>query len=220
MKDRPPAPASDRLTCAMLTLNWDKTARFYDRQLFLERRALRELATLATAQRGESVLDLATGTGAVLCELTRLYPSMRLAVGIDISAIMLARVSRASARCRLVRADARALPFESRSFDVITAAYLLHLLSATERSEVIAEVVRVLRPRGKFVVVTPHAGGSLSARALYAPVVFFTRHSRGVLSGLQPLDPRPELEEAGLSLTAERFVAWGYPSLCVAGTLH
>ena len=78
------------------------------------------------------VVDLATGTGAVALELVRQKGCS--VVGVDQSPEMLDEARRRlllaaeTKRVRLVEASAQELPFEDRSFDGLTAAYLLRYL--------------------------------------------------------------------------------------------
>lgn len=57
------------------------------------------------------------------------------------------------ARLRFMVADARKLPFEVGSFDLVTANLLLHHLEPL--APVLAEVARVLRPGGRFSASEP-----------------------------------------------------------------
>jgi SAM-dependent methyltransferase len=71
--------------------------------------------------------------------------------GADISAGMLAEAGRAFPRARLVRADARALPFDAE-FDLAVSFGALGHFLPDERSAVFAGVRRALRPGGLFAV--------------------------------------------------------------------
>jgi ubiquinone/menaquinone biosynthesis C-methylase UbiE len=121
---------------------------------------------------------------------------------------MLARVGALPVGWSIVRGDARALPFDSSSFEIVAAAYLLHLLSRPDRRTVLGELRRVLRPQGRLVVVTVwparRAGRALLAGA--APAF---------LGGLRPHDPRRELESSGFALEQAATKRGGYPSLVV-----
>jgi demethylmenaquinone methyltransferase / 2-methoxy-6-polyprenyl-1,4-benzoquinol methylase len=96
--------------------------------------------------RDHTVLDAATGTGAVAVELVRQTGCS--VVGVDQSPEMLAvarrRLAAETARVRLVEASAQELPFEDRCFDGLTAAYLLRYLDDLPAG--LAELARVLRP--------------------------------------------------------------------------
>jgi SAM-dependent methyltransferase len=109
------------------------------------------LAELGPFGRG---LDVCCGTGAGLDVLA---PLCRDGIaGVDFSAGMLAQARAAHPRAALVRADARALPFDG-GFDLaVTFGALGHFLPA-ERPPLFAGVHRALRPGGllAFPVVAP-----------------------------------------------------------------
>jgi demethylmenaquinone methyltransferase / 2-methoxy-6-polyprenyl-1,4-benzoquinol methylase len=89
----------------------------------------RFLVSRVPAGHPDTVLDLATGTGAVALELVQQKGCS--VVGVDQSPEMLAEARRriGTDRVRLVEANAEELPFEDESFDGLTAAYLLRYLS-------------------------------------------------------------------------------------------
>jgi ArsR family transcriptional regulator len=104
------------------------------------------------------LLDLGTGTGRML----RLYADhAERAVGVDLSREMLS-VARANLdgpeyrHCALRRAPAEKLPFPDGSFDVVLSHMVLHFLA--DPLLAIAEAARVLRPRGRLILVdfAPH----------------------------------------------------------------
>jgi ubiquinone/menaquinone biosynthesis C-methylase UbiE len=194
---------------------WDRAARLYDFQLLLERAAIDQALELAAIRGGERVLDLGTGTGAVLVELAARADAPREAVGVDRSASMLAEAQDLPYRWRLLRADATALPFPTDSFDVIVAAYLLHLLEPPGRRAVIAEAARVLRPRGRLITVTVSMPRSPALALTFAPLTAMARRSSGIMAGLRVLDPRGELIDGGFCVRAARHTSRGYPSLVV-----
>src|SRR5215203_7533135 len=129
--------------------DWDRLAAAYDWQLPLERPALRALLGLLDVREDERLLDAGTGTGALLRELAR-QGQPRQAVGLDRSATMLARARPLlPPGWELVRGDAERMPFDDASFDVVAAAYLLHILDANQRARVLGELHRVLKPSGQ-----------------------------------------------------------------------
>ena len=79
------------------------------------RRTARIEEPLLTAARGrDRVLELGVGTGRLLAQVPA-----RVAIGVDISAAMLAEAARK--RLAVLRADAHRLPFADASFDAILA---------------------------------------------------------------------------------------------------
>lgn len=181
-------------------------AFLYDLQLSLERPALRAAVELADPGPNERLLDIATGTAGLLRELAPRTTRPAVAIGVDSSPSMLAGAPVLPSGWRLHPADAERLPFTNGRFDVVTVAYLLHLLTRTQRGQVLREAARVLRPGGRLVTVTVDARRPVSRRLL---------QSMPRRSGLRALDPSKELAGAGLEPRCSRFVNGGWPSLCV-----
>jgi demethylmenaquinone methyltransferase/2-methoxy-6-polyprenyl-1,4-benzoquinol methylase len=105
----------------------------------------RFLVSRVDAGPGETVLDVATGTGAVACELIR-QKGCRV-VGVDVTPEMLAEARRRlPPEVRLVEASAERLPFEDASFDALTFTYLLRYVA--DPAATLRELARVVRPGG------------------------------------------------------------------------
>jgi demethylmenaquinone methyltransferase / 2-methoxy-6-polyprenyl-1,4-benzoquinol methylase len=115
----------------------------------------RFLVSCVPAAPGETVLDVATGTGAVALELVATKGCS--VVGLDQSPEMLTearrRIERAghAERVQLVEGTATALPFPDRTFDHLTFTYLLRYVPDPER--VAEELVRVLKPGGTVAML-------------------------------------------------------------------
>jgi demethylmenaquinone methyltransferase / 2-methoxy-6-polyprenyl-1,4-benzoquinol methylase len=93
----------------------------------------------------DTVLDVATGTGAVAREL--LARKQCTVVGLDQSPEMLAEArSRLPPEVQLVEARAEQLPFPDAAFDALTFTYLLRYVD--DPAAVLRELVRVVRPGG------------------------------------------------------------------------
>lgn len=189
----------------------------YDWQLALERRALVAAVDLLAPRRDDALLDLGTGTGGLLRELSHRPQRPDLVTGLDSSAAMLAQAPALPAGWTLQQADARRLPFEDGQFTAVTAAYLLHVVAPADRRAMIAQCRRVLRPDGRLVLVTPAWPRTRVGRILYAPLAAAaTGHVAGPARGLAPYDPRPELARGGFEITAAVHIGRGYPSICTS----
>jgi demethylmenaquinone methyltransferase / 2-methoxy-6-polyprenyl-1,4-benzoquinol methylase len=93
----------------------------------------------------DTVLDVATGTGAVAREL--LAAKGCTVVGLDQSAEMLAEARRRlPTGVKLVQGNAESLPFPDASFDALTFTYLLRYVS--DPGATLRELARVVRPGG------------------------------------------------------------------------
>jgi ubiquinone/menaquinone biosynthesis C-methylase UbiE len=112
-----------------------------------------ELARIGV--RGRRLLDIACGTGRFLREVKHNFPRLA-ATGIDMSPYYLAEARRALAGwsgVALAQGAAESLPLPGGAFDLATAVYLFHELPPGQRPRVAAEIARVLRPGGLFVLV-------------------------------------------------------------------
>lgn len=113
-------------------------------------------------------LELGCGTGYVQLALSR-PPAGPWAVGLDRSAQMLTLTQRKLAHhgsaARLVRGDARALPFQASTFDTVVATFPSEYIAAPAT---LREARRVLSAGGRFVIVI---GAELGGSGLYPWVV-------------------------------------------------
>lgn len=148
-------------------------AKFYDRiYQGLLARAQRE-AVVAACACGRDILEIGVGTGLTLPYFER----DRQVIGADLSLDML-RVAKAKVESQglahvrgLLVMDACRLGFADRSFDAVTAQFMITLVPDPEQA--LAEMDRVLRPGGEIVVSSRLVGdGGLAAPlwSLVAPL--------------------------------------------------
>jgi uncharacterized protein (DUF1330 family)/SAM-dependent methyltransferase len=99
---------------------------------------------------GQSVLDVACGTGVLaLAALERAGPGGKV-VGLDRSPDMLEVARRKSARVDWREGIAESLPFPDASFDAAVSQF--GLMFFDDRSAALREMMRVLRPAGRLAV--------------------------------------------------------------------
>lgn len=100
------------------------------------------------------VLDVATGTGRMALSLLRQLTFDGRVIGLDVSEEMLKtaqrKTQRYTERVTLIRKDATQLPFTGESFDAVACVEALEFLP--DPTTTLAEMVRVLRPGGSFLV--------------------------------------------------------------------
>jgi demethylmenaquinone methyltransferase/2-methoxy-6-polyprenyl-1,4-benzoquinol methylase len=124
----------------------------------------RFLVSRTDVRRGDTVLDVATGTGAVAAELIRRTGCS--VVGLDQSADMLAEARRRlPADVRLVEGDADHLPFPDGAFAALTFTYLMRYVD--DPGATLRELARVVRPGGTIAGLEFGVPPSAIARALW-----------------------------------------------------
>lgn len=115
---------------------------------------LQEWASLVTEaariQPGQSVLDVACGTGVLARTIAGRVGPNGIVTGIDPSEGMLAVARRKAPAIEWRDGRAEALPFEANSFDAVVSQF--GLMFFQDRRVAIQEMMRVLRPGGPLVV--------------------------------------------------------------------
>ena len=134
---------------------FDRIAPVYDLMnsvmtLGLDARWRRTAARAADLDDGGRALDVACGTGALTEEMAR-GADVAEVDGIDLSPRMIERARRRVPSGRFAVADALALPFPDGSFDAATIGFGLR--NMPDYGACLAEMVRVVRPGGRVVVL-------------------------------------------------------------------
>jgi ubiquinone/menaquinone biosynthesis methyltransferase len=143
---------------------FDSIAWLYDlgNHLFsagLDHRWRSRAAAACRPRPGQRVLDLCCGTADLAMAVLKREPRARV-LGCDVSGAMLLRGRRKLERARLnrparlVAADALDLPLEDASVDAAVCGFGLRNLA--DPAAGVAELVRVVRPGGRIVVLEFH----------------------------------------------------------------
>jgi ubiquinone/menaquinone biosynthesis C-methylase UbiE len=118
----------------------------------------RRLVEFARIPKGVSVLDVATGRGALLFPALEAVGAQGRVVGIDISQNMVRETARelaklpGSTNAKLLLMDAENLGFPDGSFDFVLCGFGIFFFPRLERA--LAEFQRVLKPDGKICIST------------------------------------------------------------------
>jgi len=164
------------------------------------------LAALAAFAHGDwTVGDLGCGTGQVSAALA---PFAARVIAVDGSAAMLQAARKrlhGYDNIELRRGDLEALPIDDGLLDAATLMVVLHHVPQPERA--LAEVARVLKPRGRAVIVDmlPHDRESYRQQMGHVWLGFGDEHMRAMLRGagfedvrIVALPPDPRAKGPGL----------------------
>src|SRR3990170_844689 len=174
---------------------WTRWAGIYDLRVRLFFRWRNAAVDALRPRPGDTVLDLACGTGLNFSHIAeRVGPEGRI-VGVDCTRGMLMQAGRKVVRHRwkgvaLVEGDAASLPLAGESCGAVLCSYAMVIIPDYRRA--IAEAVRVLKPGGRLVLLEGKRGTALWARAVDPLVAFSGRF------GAVDLDRRPWEELSGL----------------------
>ncbi len=138
------APDYDRLN-HLMSLGVDRSWR---------RRALRGIVTPG---RPQQILDIACGTGDFSLAIARAAHPDTQVTGLDLSegmlAVMKKKVEKAGLQERIscLQGDSEAMPFADGTFDAVTIAFGIR--NFEHREAALSEILRVLRPGGRLVIL-------------------------------------------------------------------
>lgn len=187
----------------------------------LERRPRQRGLELADIKPQDRVLEVAVGTGAAMLEILKRVDKTNVVSGVDLSHRMLEKTRRAVAKAgflnvELRQADARSLPFEDDSFDVLFNSYMLDLVPLAEMPLVLAEFRRVLKDNGRLVLVNMSRGPHMTRwEKLYRATP--SRLIPYLYGGCRPVFVEQPAREAGFRDVRRGFIDHGFASEIVTG---
>ena len=154
----------------------------------------KKVAKLVNSQPGQTILDLAAGTGS--SSIVFLREGVKV-VAADFSRGMLEEGRRRHPELEFVFADAANLPFADQEFDTVTISFGIRNVEKTEVA--LAEMLRVLKHEGKLVVCEFSRIPNKFFHSLYR---FYLRNILPTLSALVSKTPE------AYSYLAESIDAW------------
>ncbi|MCF6171083.1 MAG: methyltransferase domain-containing protein [Bacteroidales bacterium] len=181
--------------------SYAKVAWFYDFwALLTESKAARKVIELASIKDGESILEVAVGTGQLLKELLKRNPN-GTNTGTELSPGMLSRAKKRVSKLgldnyTLETGNAYRLPFEDNSFDLLVNNFMLDLLPEEDFEKVLSEFYRVLKPSGRLVTSTMAFGQRWYNKFWH----WVAKRFPGLLTGCRPVSIVSYLEKVGFSV--------------------
>jgi len=222
---------------ARVTAVYDAAAATYNRvgpSFFLHFGKL--LAAESGVPRGLRILDVATGTGAVLIPVAQLASDEGRAIGIDISSAMIRRArgeieNSGLSNAAVLVADAESLPFPESSFDRVLCSFAIFLFA--NLSGVLSECHRVLNSIGSIALVyaaaeDPDWSWYEQLKARYAPaadlgtMIYSPQHVESALQqlGFANVETRLETHSVVFSDALEFWGwSWSHGDRCVLQSL-
>jgi SAM-dependent methyltransferase len=174
------------------------------------------------------VLDIGCAAGSLTYLAASLRPNLHI-TGVDVSSAQIdfanSTIAPMAKNATFLSISPDRLPFPDSSFQAVTCVELIEHLNNSENARLMAEVFRVLRPGGTWIVTTPnyHSLWPLLELALnlWSPVKYNEQH----LTRFHKRSLRLHLENAGWKVELLRtffvlspFLAW--ISQGIAGSLH
>jgi ubiquinone/menaquinone biosynthesis C-methylase UbiE len=185
---------------------YDRICRLYDiLDLPFEHGRYRFIRPQVFEEVGDArrILDCGVGTGRNIA----FYPPGADVVGVDLCPGMLAQACRRARRlCRrvgLVEADVCDLPFADNSFDAAVATFLFCVLPDDVQVAALKEIMRVLGPGGRLVLLEYVYSRSFRRRLVQKILSPWVEWAYGARFDRRT---REHVRDAGLRITGDRFV--------------
>lgn len=164
------------------------------------------------------VLDIGCAAGSLTYLAASLRPNLHI-TGVDVSSAQIdfanSKIAPEAKNSTFLSISSDRLPFPDNSFQAVTCVELIEHLNDSENARLMAEVFRVLRPGGSWIVTTPNYHSLWPALELalnlWSPVKYNEQH----LTRFQKKSLRLHLENAGWKVELLRtffvispFLAW------------
>jgi len=156
-------PQEARISQNLISSVYDKIAPFYDIWgKATESKARSRAIELAAIQNGQTVVEVAVGTGLAFYEIVKQNPK-GVNFGIDLSEGMLKKANKRLASLpnehyTLQQGTAFQLDLADNSVDVLVNNYMFDLIPFDDMGKIIEEFKRVLKQDGKLVLVNMTEG--------------------------------------------------------------
>ncbi len=178
-----------------------KVIWFYDFWSWLtESKAAEKIIDLAEITDGESVLEVACGTGIVFAKIAMLNPDGSN-IGIDLSPDMLKKAKKRLERVglsngELKEGNALGLDFEDNRFDLVVNNFMVDLMPVKTFDRIASEFYRVTKPGGRVLISTFSFGKKKINRFWF----LIAKTLPALLTGCRPVSFSQYLEDAGFEI--------------------
>lgn len=135
----------------------------------------KKVVALVAEKKPKTILDIATGTGDLVIMMSN--TSAKKIIGLDISAGMLEvgkqkiEAKKLTEKIEMVLGDSENMPYPDNYFDAITVSFGIRNFETLEKG--LAEIYRVLKPNGIFVILETSVPTKFPFKQGYA---FYTKY--------------------------------------------
>ncbi|MCK9413030.1 MAG: class I SAM-dependent methyltransferase [Prolixibacteraceae bacterium] len=112
---------------------------------------------ITSNDKQKEILDIGTGPGMLPLMLIKKDSSIQI-VGIDIDSVMIDEARRRVAHKNVMFQHQKlnsSLEFADNQFDIVTFCSVLFLVGDSVKTNLMNEALRVLKPKGKIIILTP-----------------------------------------------------------------
>ncbi|MCS6882019.1 MAG: methyltransferase domain-containing protein [Oscillochloridaceae bacterium] len=189
-----------------IRLLYDRIAPLYDIWAILtESNARNRALELAAIQDGQSILEVAVGTGLAFYEIVKRNPN-GINIGVDLSKGMLEKAKRrlrgiSGANYTLAVGTAFHLGIKDESIDTLTNHYMLDLIPFSDMDNILLEYRRVLKKNGKLIMVNMTEGERFGSK-IYDVVYSISPKTMG---GCRGIKLKERLQQLGFSVEAREY---------------
>lgn len=113
---------------------------------------LGHITELTELKGHEVIVDVGTGSQAVLNTLSPFLTNGGVAIGFDMSSEMLARKDTSKSQNLIFLGDAKGIPLPDSVADVVTARMVLHHIPECDLPKVVSEMSRIAKSEARIVV--------------------------------------------------------------------
>ena len=184
----------------------------------MESRARQRCLEVAAIKDGESILEVAVGTGLLFEKILQINPNGRNE-GIDLTEAMLNRAKTRAVKSGLSNymlrtGDAYHLQYPDDSFDVVVNNYMFDLIPEHDFAVILGEFKRVLHSGGRIILVNMTRGSDWF-NALWD---WLYRLRPSLLGGCRGVELKPSLEKLGFEKVQREYISqFFFPSEVVYG---
>ncbi|WP_369049546.1 class I SAM-dependent methyltransferase [Tenacibaculum sp. UWU-22] len=182
-------------------VSYKKVVWFYDFWSWLtESKAAKYVVKYADVKDGESILEVACGTGLVFKQLVEKNQNGRN-IGIDLSLDMLHKAKKKlkdlpTGVYELQEGNVLDLNFDNNTFDLVVNNFMIDLMPYDTFDKIAEEFYRVTKPNGRVVISIFSNGKKKVNRFWY----WVAKNFPSILTGCRPVTFKENLVKAGFEI--------------------